>query len=86
MAKIVSIKNRWLEKFLGHISDVDDEIERFESERRDLTNTLLRTKDDAEIERLKESIAKLTDYINAHQQLRLELVRIVHDIDKDYKI
>jgi hypothetical protein len=86
MAKIVSIKNRWLERFLGHISAVDGEIEEFESERSDLIKVLLRTKDDAEIERLRESIAKLTDYINAHQQLKIELVRIVHDIDKDYKI
>ena len=86
MAKIVSIKNRWLERFLGHISAVDGEIEEFESERSDLIKVLLRKKDDAEIERLRESIAKLTDYINAHQQLRIELVRIVHDIDKDYKI
>lgn len=86
MAKIVSIKNRWLERFIGHISAVDGEIEEFESERSDLIKVLLRTKDDAEIERLRESIAKLTDYINAHQQLRIELVRIVHDIDKDYKI
>jgi len=73
-------------KIIGHISDVDGEIEEFESERSDLIKVLLRTKDDAEIERLRESIAKLTDYINAHQQLRIELVRIVHDIDKDYKI
>lgn len=86
MAKIVSIKNRWLERFLGHISAVDGEIEEFESERSDLIKVLLWTKDDAEIERLRESIAKLTDYINAHQQLKIELVRIVHDIDKDYKI
>ena len=86
MAKIVSIKNRWLERFIGHISAVDGEIEEFESERSDLIKVLLRTKDDAEIERLRESIAKLTDYINAHQQLRIELVKIVHDIDKDYKI
>jgi len=86
MAKIVSIKNRWLERFLGHISAVDGEIEEFESERSDLIKVLLRTKDDAEIERLRESIAKLTDYINAHQQLRIGLVKIVHDIDKDYKL
>ena len=86
MAKIVSIKNRWLERFIGHISAVDGEIEEFESERSDLIKVLLRTKDDAEIERLRESIAKLTDYINAHHQLRIELVKIVHDIDKDYKL
>lgn len=86
MAKIVSIKNRWLERFLGHISAIDGEIEEFESERRDLTNTLLRTKDDAEIKRLKDSIAKSTDYINAYKHLRIEVVKIVHDIDKDYKI
>ena len=86
MAKIVSIKSRWLEIFLGHISTVDGEIERFESERSVLTKALLATKDDSEVKRMKESIAKLTDYINAHQHLRIDLVKIVHDIDKDYKI
>ena len=86
MAKIVPIKNKWLKIFLRDISLVDSEIEKFKSERSDLIKILLRTKDEAKMDRLKKSITKLTDYINAHQYLRLEIVRIVHDIDNDYKI
>ena len=86
MAKIVSIKNNSLDNFLGFIRFFDGERERFESERSVLTKTLLQTKDDAEIKRLKESIVEINIKINALKNLRIELVKIVHDIDEDYKI